>query len=58
MVRPMSGGFSEFAEDEAKMVPGLGEMGEPVILGGREDSLGENSMKTEAFDLVVSYKTP
>ena len=56
LARPMSGGYSEFAEDEAKIVPGLGEMGEPVILGGREASLGENIMKTEAFNLVVSDK--
>ena len=54
--QPMSGGYSEFAEDEAKIVPGLGEMGEPVVLSGREASLGENIMKTEAFNLVVSDK--
>ena len=54
--QPMAGGYSEFSEDEAKVVPGLGEMGEPVVLSGREASLGENIMKTEAFNLVVSDK--
>ena len=47
---------NEFAEDEAKIVPGLGEMGEPVVLQGREGDLGESIMKTEAFNLVVSDK--
>ena len=51
-----SGPHSEFAEDEAKMVAGLGEMGEPVVLQGREAQLGENIMKTEAFNLIVSDK--
>ena len=37
-------------------MPGLGEMGEPVILEGREADLGENIMKTEAFNLIVSDK--
>ena len=32
---------------------GLGETGEPVILEGREKALGEEVMKTEAFNLVV-----
>ena len=47
---------NEFAADEAKIVPGLGEKGEPVILQGREASLGEEIMKTEAFNLIVSDK--
>ena len=50
------GPHSEFAEDEAKIVAGLGEMGEPVVLQGREAQLGENIMKTEAFNLIVSDK--
>ena len=50
----MSGVHSEFAEDEAKIIPGLGERGEPVVLSGREASLAENIMKTEAFNLLVS----
>merc|ERR1719232_156059 len=54
--QPVSGVHSEFASDEAKIVPGLGEMGEPVVLSGHEASLGENIMKTEAFNLVVSDK--
>ena len=52
----VAGPHSEFAEDEAKMVAGLGEMGEPVVLQGREAQLGENIMKTEAFNLIVSDK--
>merc|ERR1719232_1602165 len=54
--QPVSGVHSEFASDEAKIVPGLGEMGEPVVLSGHEASLGENIMKTEAFNLIVSDK--
>ena len=54
--QPVSALHSEFAADEAKMVPGLGEMGEPVVLSGHEASLGENIMKTEAFNLIVSDK--
>ena len=52
----LSDSFNEFAEDEAKIVPGLGEMGEPVVLQGREGEMGETIMKTEAFNLVVSDK--
>ena len=52
----LSGAHNEFAEDEAKIVPGLGEMGEPVVLGGREGDMAETIMKTEAFNLVVSDK--
>ena len=52
----LSESHNEFAEDEAKIVPGLGEMGEPVVLQGREGDLGETIMKTEAFNLVVSDK--
>ena len=52
----IAGPHGEFAEDEAKIVPGLGEMGEPVILEGREAEMGENIMKTEAFNLIVSDK--
>jgi len=47
-------GHNEFAEDEAKIIPGLGERGEPVVLSGKEASLAENIMKTEAFNLLVS----
>ena len=52
----ISGVHNEFAEDDAKIVPGLGEMGEPVMLEGREGQMGESVMKTEAFNLVVSDK--
>merc|ERR1719470_269532 len=52
----LSESHNEFAEDDAKIVPGLGEMGEPVVLQGREGDLGETIMKTEAFNLVVSDK--
>merc|ERR1711988_1009334 len=34
----------------------MGELGEPVILEGREAEMGENIMKTEAFNLIVSDK--
>jgi hypothetical protein len=37
-------------------VAGVGEGGEPVILEGREKALGEEVMKTEAFNLVVRYR--
>ena len=52
----VTGPHGEFAEDEAKIVEGLGEMGEPVVLEGWEAEKGENIMKTEAFNLVVSDK--
>jgi hypothetical protein len=37
-------------------VAGVGEGGDPVILEGREKALGEEVMKTEAFNLVVRYR--
>ena len=37
-------------------MPGLGEMGEPVVLQGRERHLGEIIMRTEGSNLVVSDK--
>ena len=52
----LSAAHNEFAADDAKIVPGLGEMGEPVVLQGREGEMGESVMKTEAFNLVVSDK--
>jgi len=54
--KKMTETHNEFANDNAKIVPGLGEMGEPVVLDGREGEMGKTVMKTEAFNLVVSDK--
>ena len=54
--KKMTETHNEFANDNAKIVPGLGEMGEPVVLDGREAEMGKTVMKTEAFNLVVSDK--
>lgn len=45
-----------FAEDEKKVVPGLGEMGKPVRMTGAEGQLAEEIMKKEAFNLLASDK--
>lgn len=50
------GQHDEFAADDAKIVPGLGDGGEPVILDGAEADLAAEIMRTEAFNLVVSDK--
>ncbi|RZF31947.1 hypothetical protein LSTR_LSTR012417 [Laodelphax striatellus] len=44
--------------DESKIVYGLGNDGEAVILEGHEFFEGEASYKNEAFNLVVSNKIP
>ncbi|XP_037792932.1 N-acetylgalactosaminyltransferase 6-like [Penaeus monodon] len=45
-----------FAEDEAKVVRGLGEGGRPVRLTGEEGRRAEDVLKKEAFNLVASDK--
>ncbi|XP_071546365.1 polypeptide N-acetylgalactosaminyltransferase 1 isoform X3 [Panulirus ornatus] len=45
-----------FAEDEMKVVRGLGEGGKVVRLTGDEGRLAEEIMKKEAFNLIVSDK--
>ncbi|XP_069996208.1 polypeptide N-acetylgalactosaminyltransferase 1-like isoform X2 [Penaeus vannamei] len=45
-----------FAEDEAKVVRGLGEGGRPVRLSGEEGRRAEEVLKKEAFNLVASDK--
>ncbi|XP_069948026.1 polypeptide N-acetylgalactosaminyltransferase 1 isoform X1 [Cherax quadricarinatus] len=45
-----------FAEDEMKVVKGLGEMGKAVKLSGEEGRLAEEVMKKEAFNLIASDK--
>lgn len=45
-----------FAADEAKVVPGLGEMGKAVHLKGSEAVRAEEIMKVEAFNRVLSDK--
>lgn len=52
----LGGAHDEFSKDLAKIVPGLGEGGEPVVLSGREAETGEAVMKKEAFNLIVSDK--
>lgn len=52
----LGGQHDEFARDLAKIVPGLGEMGEPVVLTGHEATQAEAVLKKEAFNLVVSDK--
>ena len=49
-------GYDEFAADEAKVVPGLGDYGEPVKLGAAEEALAKKVMEKEAFNLVASDK--
>ena len=49
-------GYDEFAADEAKVVPGLGEGGDPVRLSGAEEALAKKVMEKEAFNLVASDK--
>ena len=53
---PVPGEYDEFSADLAKMVPGLGEGGDPVVLTGAEAQAAEEGMKTEAFNLIVSDK--
>lgn len=48
--------YDEFAADEAKVVPGLGDHGEPVKLGAAEEALAVKVMEKEAFNLVASDK--
>ena len=48
--------YDEFAADEAKVVPGLGDYGEPVKLGAAEEALAKKVMEKEAFNLVASDK--
>ena len=45
-----------FAEDEKKIVPGLGELGKGVRLTGEEAKLAEEVQKKEAFNLILSDK--
>ena len=49
-------GYDEFAADEAKVVPGLGEGGDPVRLSAAEEALAKKVMEKEAFNLVASDK--
>jgi len=49
-------GHDEFAVEFAKQEVGVGEMGQPVRLYGKEQTLGEEVLKTEAFNLVASDK--
>ena len=49
-------GYDEFAADEAKVVPGLGDYGEPVKLSAAEEALAQKVMEKEAFNLVASDK--
>ncbi|XP_066977133.1 probable N-acetylgalactosaminyltransferase 9 isoform X2 [Macrobrachium rosenbergii] len=44
------------AQDEKKVVRGLGENGKPVRLTGEEGRLAEEVMKKEAFNLIASDK--
>jgi len=46
----------EFAAEFAKQELGVGDLGRPVHLFGREKTLGEEILKTEAFNLVASDK--
>jgi hypothetical protein len=46
----------EFAADEQKIVPGLGEQGQPVTLTGEEATLATELMKKEAFNIIASDK--
>ena len=46
----------EFLSDERKIVPGLGEMGQPVTLSGEEADLAAELMKKEAFNIIASDK--
>lgn len=46
----------EFLADENKIVPGLGEMGQPVTLTGHEADLAAELMKKEAFNIIASDK--
>ena len=48
--------YDEFAADEAKVVPGLGDYGEPVKLNAAEEALAKKVMEKEAFNLVASDK--
>jgi polypeptide N-acetylgalactosaminyltransferase len=52
----LDGAYDEFAADDAKIVPGLGEFGEPVKLSGEEEVLAKAVMEKEAFNLVASDK--
>lgn len=45
-----------FAEDERKVVRGLGEVGKSVKLSGEEEKVAQEVMKKEAFNLVLSDK--
>lgn len=55
-VESLDDGFDEFAADDAKVVPGLGENGEPVHLQGEEAGQASLIMAKEAFNLVASDK--
>lgn len=48
----------QIQEDEAKIIPGLGEGGEPVQLSGEEKRLGEESEKKLAINVYLSDKIP
>lgn len=48
----------QILEDEAKIIPGLGEGGEPVQLFGEEKRLGEASEKKLAINVYLSDKIP
>lgn len=45
-----------FAEDEMKVVRGLGEGGKSVKLSGEEQKVAQEVMKKEAFNLILSDK--
>ena len=46
----------EFLADENKIVPGLGENGQPVVLAGAEAAMATELMKKEAFNIIASDK--
>lgn len=46
------------AEYERKMVPGLGQDGEPAYLEGKEKALGEAALKTVALNTVLCDRVP
>jgi polypeptide N-acetylgalactosaminyltransferase len=54
--QPVDKRYDEFAEDDAKVVPGVGEDGAPVVLAHDEDDLAKKVMAKEAFNIVASDK--
>ena len=48
--------YDEFAADDAKIVAGAGDGGDPVKLSRSEEAEGQRVMAKEAFNLVASDK--